>query len=227
MKDFKAIARNYVGKIKSNVGLKNKYGVAFEKGDIEYFRGMFESRPESHQLLLNFLKSLPDVKTIAEIGCSIGMYPIKFKDIFTNYEYSGYDFAKNSIEYCKKNSKFEFICTDFLKTEITKKYDFVFSMGVVDHVYDIDLFVKKIIDISKKYAYINVYRGYFPDIDNHKMNWNDSDGVYYSDVSVKQIKRLLISLNLSEKEFQILPSIKNNNNQMTETVIKIIKNVKI
>ena len=226
MKDFKAISRNYMGKIKSNIGLKSNYGKAFENGGIDYFRKMFESRPNSHQQLLGFLKNLPDVKTIAEIGCSIGMYPIKFKDIFTNYEYTGYDFAQNSIDYCKENSNFKFICTDFIKSSITRKYDFVFSMGVVDHVYDIDLFVKKIVEISNKYAYINVYRGYFPDIENHKMNWNDSDGVYYSDVSVKQIRRLLIELNLSEEEFEIIPSETNDENQITETVIKIMKNMR-
>jgi len=223
MKDFKAISKNYMGKIKSNIGLKNDYGKTFEKGDIDYFRKMFESRPNSHKQLIDFLKSLSNVNTVAEIGCSIGMYPIKFKDVFTNYEYTGYDFAQNSIDYCRENSKFEFICTDFIKSSVTKKYDFVFSMGVVDHVYDIDLFVKKIINITNKYAYINVYRGYFPEIENHEMNWNDSDGVYYSNISIKQIKRLLLELNLSEEEFDILPSETNDENQIIETVIKIIK----
>ncbi len=38
MKDFMAISRNYMGKIKSNIGLKSNYDRAFKKGDINYFR---------------------------------------------------------------------------------------------------------------------------------------------------------------------------------------------
>ena len=56
-----------MGKIKSNIGLKSNYGKAFKKGDIDYFRKMFESRPNSHKQLIDFLKSLPDVNTVAEI----------------------------------------------------------------------------------------------------------------------------------------------------------------
>ena len=38
MKDFKAISRNYMGKIKSNIGLKSNYDKTFKKGDMDYFR---------------------------------------------------------------------------------------------------------------------------------------------------------------------------------------------
>ena len=63
--------------------------------------------------------------------------------------------------------------------------------------------IKNIIKLSNKNAYITSYRGYFPDLENHKMNWNDSEGSYYNDISVKQITHELIDLGLKRDEFMI------------------------
>ncbi len=84
--------------------------------------------------------------------------------------YTGTDISKDAIEFCKKNSSFNFIQGDFIKMELPQKYDLIYSHAVVDHVYDIDAFIEKIVKNCLKYAYINSYRGYFPELLKHKMN---------------------------------------------------------
>ena len=58
--------------------------------------------------------------------------------------YTGLDFSESGIDYCKQNSDFEFIAGDFIKMDLSGKYDLVFSHAVIDHVYDPDLFLEKI-----------------------------------------------------------------------------------
>ena len=97
--------------------------------------------------------------------------------------------SQTSIEACIRiSSSFEFIAGDFLKLDFTQEYDLVISHAVVDHVYDMDAFVSKIVKLTKQFAYITAYRGYFPELKKHKMNWNHEDGSYYNDFSIIQIK---------------------------------------
>ena len=104
-----------------------------------------------------------------------------------------------------------------------KKFDLIFSFDVIDHVYDIDLFISKIVDMTKKYAYVNSYRGYFPDLENHKSEWRDSDGINYSNISVKQIQKALLNKGLSLNEFSVTGLAKDENKNHLQTVIKIDK----
>jgi SAM-dependent methyltransferase len=142
-------------------------------------------------------------------------------------KYTGIDFSESAIEYCKKNSEFEFICGDFIKTEL-QKYDLVYSHAVVDHVYDMDSFILKIVDACKKYAYITAYRGYFPDLPKHKMNWNDNDGCYYNDFSIKQIKEKFVGIGLKQNQYQIraLQVAQIGEDTDWQTIIEINKTIK-
>ena len=140
-------------------------------------------------------------------------------------EYTGTDISETAIKQCKKNSSFEFIVGDFLKLDFTKKYDLVFSHAVVDHVYDMDAFVLKIIKLTKQFAYITAYRGYFPELKKHKMNWNHEDGSYYNDFSIIEIKEKFKEIGLKESEFTIRSLKVDNQNDARDfqTIIEIHK----
>ena len=91
--------------------------------------------------------------------------------------------------------------------------------------YDMDEFVTKIVNSTKKYAYITAYRGFFPDLKKHKMNWNDVDGSYYNDFSIIQIKKKFKEIGLNENEFNVrsLKVDNKNNNLDYQTIIEIEK----
>jgi SAM-dependent methyltransferase len=162
---------------------------------------------------------------VFEVGCGTGVYPIKLKELFSNIKYTGIDISETAIKQCKKNSSFEFLVGDFIKLNISKKFDLVYSHAVVDHVYDMDAFVAKIVDVTKKYAYITAYRGFFPVLKKHRMNWNNEDGSYYNDFSIIQIKKKFKEIGLNENEFNIrsLKVDNKNDNLDYQTIIEIEK----
>jgi len=77
----------------------------------------------------------------------------------------------------------------------------IFNHAVIDHVYDIDAFISKIIDVCRKYAYISSYMRYFSYLESHKMRWDVDGGCYFNKVSIKQARKILQNKGLRENEF--------------------------
>ncbi len=184
---------------------KSNYGDGWQSVNEQFYEhiGILEQRPLLHKNFLEYLKKINGAETILEIGCGMGIYPIKFKNIFENKDYTGIDIGEPAINFCKNNSKFNFICGDLLETKLNKKFDLIFSHAVIDHVYDIDRYLTKIIELSKKFVYISTYRGYFPDLKEHKRTWDNENGYYYNDLSVQKVKERLLACGLIEDEFLI------------------------
>ena len=226
MKDFRAISRTMYGKVKSSIGIKTEYGKTFKEKDPEYFSKIFDTNPKIHSDLINFINSNDDIKNILEIGCGTGNFAAKFPKILEGKYYTGLDISENNIKLCKETHKHNFICADFLKMELEKNYDLIFTEAVVDHVYDINLFIEKIVKTTKKYAYIHSYRGFFPELEKHGMDWRDDEGVYYNNLSVKQIKNTLIKCGLDESEFKIRPQQASDKKESMHTIIEINKKTK-
>ena len=63
VKDFNAIFKTGVGKIKSKLGYKTEYAKFFKDADIEYYEKLYRSYPLIHEDIIQFLKSKNDVKT--------------------------------------------------------------------------------------------------------------------------------------------------------------------
>jgi hypothetical protein len=108
---------------------------------------------------------------------------------------------------------------------INQEYDLVFSHAVIDHVYDIDAFLLNLVKSCKKYAYINAYRGYFPDLEKHEMKWRDDDNCYYNKISIKQIQNIFLNNGLTKNQFAIKAqkNPKNADNTDSQLVIEIDK----
>ena len=203
---------------------KNFYGKVWVGQDDLWYSDMFEHRPLLHKNFISYMKSKNDIKTVLEIGCGTGIYPIKFrKELFFNMHYTGIDISESAIQHCKDNSDFNFICGDFLKIDINQKFDLVFSHGAIDHVYDIDLFLKKIANLSRKHAYISAYYGYYPELNSHEMKYFENDGYYLNKLSVFKTQQTLLDCGLSSNEFIIHPQKGGHKDIEFETVIEIHK----
>lgn len=201
-KDHTSIIKRIKIKYKKKFS-KPKYGVGWQGKSQDLYKKMHDQNYLIHEDFTNYLKNLQEVKTILEIGCGTGIYPIDNKELFKGMRYTGVDISESSIEFCKKKSDFNFICGDFLKTNFIEKFDLVFSTGVIDHVYDINGFLDKVVDITNKYAYINSYRGYFPLLENHQSKWDGYLGFYFNNLSATEIKKTLLEKGLSENKFDI------------------------
>jgi len=212
----------------SGIIRKANYGKIWQEkfGDkqIQWYEGMHKSCLKMHDNFKEFIHE-NSPSTILEVGCGAGYYPINLKELFVGKEYVGIDISETAIKFCRTKSSFNFICTDFLKKELNKKFDLVFSHALIDHVYDVDLFIEKIVESSKRFVYITAYRGYFPDLEKHVMRKNNVEGTYYNDISVKQVDRKLKKMGLGETEYSFT-SIRVANEGTDDdwqTVIKIEK----
>jgi SAM-dependent methyltransferase len=208
---------------------KAKYGKIWQEkfGDeqVQWYEEMHNSCLKMHDDFHKFLVEKSPT-TVLEVGCGAGYYPRNLKDYFHDMRYTGTDISETAIEFCKSKSSFNFICTDFLKNNLNKKFDLVFSHALIDHVYDVDLFIEKIIDASNRFAYITAYRGYFPDLERHVMRRNNLEGSYYNDISIKQMSKKLSAIGLQEQEYSFY-SIKvadEGRDDDWQTIIKIEKN---
>ena len=217
-------------KIKNSgiIGRAN-YGKIWQEkfGDeqIQWYEGMHNSCLKMHDDFHKFLVEKSPT-TVLEVGCGAGYYPRNLKDYFHGMQYTGTDISETAIEFCKSKSSFNFICTDFLKNNLNKKFDLVFSHALIDHVYDVDLFIEKIIDVSNRFVYVTAYRGYFPDLERHVMRRNNLEGSYYNDISIKQMSKKLAAIGLQEQEYSF-DSIKvadDGRDDDWQTIIKIEKN---
>lgn len=206
---------------------KPKYGKTWPNQNIDWYKKIHDSNFLIHEHFKKYLKSKNDISTVLEIGCGMGIYPIYNKEIFENIEYTGIDISPTAVNFCKENSEFEFICDDFIKMNLNKKFDLVFTHAVVDHVYDIDAFVSKVIDTTKHYAYINSYRGFFPNLQTHNMKWDGHEGCYFNQISIQKIKKLLLEKGLDEKQFSIFAqeSGQKDDNVDVQTIIEINKKI--
>lgn len=220
--DLNAIKKTIQRELKVKLLGKSKYGSKWTGANNDWYSEIHDSNQLLHEDFKNyFIKKKNDIHSVLEIGCGTGIYPIENKTMFEEINYTGIDISKDAIAYCKKNSNFNFICDDFIKMRLENKFDLVYSHAVIDHVYDIDAFMTKILDTCTKFAYINSYRGYFPQLDAHKSTWRDDVACYFNDISIKQIKKILIKNGLEEKNFIIRPQ--ENGTGVIQTVIEITK----
>ena len=191
--------------LKSKIVGKSEYGEWWQEKDKAWYNRTFKEFEPLHQKFIDFvLSNKSSIKTVLEIGCGTGTYPILNKSIFLDISYTGIDFNKSAIQYCKNNSNFEFICGDLLKLDFPKKFDLVFAHAVVDHVYDIDAFIKKMIDLSNNFVYIHTYREFFPDILTHKMRWVEEHTAYVNDLSIPQIRKLILNNGIKSTDFKVI-----------------------
>ena len=123
---------------------KTKYGDTWKEIDVEWYKKIHDSNHILHDDFKKFLKSKKDIKTILEVGCGSGIYPINNKELFKNLEYTGTDFSKAVIDYCKKNSDFQFFEGDFIKMELSKKYDCVFGSAILKEYFEGDMLYESV-----------------------------------------------------------------------------------
>ncbi len=219
-------------KLKFAVG-KSDFGKVWQGKPIDWYYSQWDTLPLLHKNFVKYFESKnDDVNTVLDLGCGAANYPLLYPQMFENKTFVGTDLSETAIEHCKKNSHFKFFAGDFLKMNmdeefskrnLPKEYDLVYAHGVIDNVYDIELFLKIFLKCCKKYGYIHSCRGYHPNLDKHNMNWRDVDHCFYNDISVKQIKQFFLKNGLTEDEFVIRSQETGSKNTKPHAVIEITR----
>ncbi len=102
--------------------------------------------------LKNKLKPLSGIN-ILDIGCGGGLLSEPMSRMGANV--TGIDASDKNIKIAKLHSKknklkINYLCSSPEKLKITKKFDVILNMGIVEHVEDIDFFLKSCSKLLKK-----------------------------------------------------------------------------
>ena len=79
--------------------------------------------------------------SVLDIGCGLGEVLSAFKE--NGWESTGIDFNDFAVEYAKKNFELEINKHDIFEMSQEGQYDLVMLWGVIEHVYEPDLLLKK------------------------------------------------------------------------------------
>lgn len=194
---------------------QSQYGTWWQDKDEEWYQLIYGHLRVQHEAFIDWAREIP-LNTILEVGCGSAIY----SDFFLNYKYTGIDISQKAINHAirlrpKKGHKF--MAGDFLQSDSKGQFDLVFSHSVIDHVYDINKFLLKIYNLSKKYIWITCFNGWNDQISEHQYE-KFKEGYYINKVSIKEITRILDAFG---SYFDIYPLPYGVGK--TATIIKVIK----
>lgn len=186
-------------------------------GGIDWYTWMYESRRAVHEDLLSFIDSHSELQTIADFGCGLG---VGYCDALADRRYVGFDLAHPAISWCKanrQNEQHDYRVCDFIQEEPDRQFDLVFSQGTIDNSYDMDEYLAAMVRWSRGWIYVTCYRGWFPELSDHRYSWNEDHACAYNDLSPKRAQQTLERLGCHSIE--IAPVATGNNAIPRETRI--------
>jgi SAM-dependent methyltransferase len=185
------------------------YGQWWESNrlDENWYASIFNVRPRAHEFFLDWFSGLiregTPIESILEVGCGRGR---PYARLFEGYAYHGADISQKEIEFCRRtypNGEARFFQADAITDDLRGRYDLVFSHAVVDHVYDINLFLQKLAGAAKGWLYISSYRGWFPRRDKHEYEWYEPCTSFLNRLSPSETRRALTEAGCSD--VQVFP----------------------
>ena len=165
---------------------------------------------------LNIIKNLSNKLNsidVLDVGCGSGNFYIYLNSYFKNMNYLGIDFNINQIKSSKiKKKNFKIINQDLREKWFFKKFDFVWSSEVIEHILDDNNFFENLVRSTKSGGYIIITS---PHLDSYihfadKFSWSkktspiEDGGHVKLGYSVDEIKNFSKNFNLNLKEIYFI-----------------------
>ena len=189
-------------------------------GGPEWYQWMYNSRKAVHDHLVAWVQH-PDrsaeIESIADFGCGVG---VGYRDHFADRRYVGIDLVPKNIDWCRThlaNNRHEYRCLDYVAEDVDEKFDLVFSSGTIDNSYDVDEYLKAMVRASRKWVYVTCYRGWFPDLQEHRYWYAPAEACFYNDISPGRAQRTLQAAGC--RDIQCFPVATHNQEIPQETVL--------
>lgn len=145
----------------------NKYKTEQENFWAGEFGNNYIERNNSSKLLSSnidlfrhILAKAPNVRSVLELGCNIGMNLHAIHSLYPNIAIDGVEINKTAIELAMKNSNFQIYNQSIIEPiKSTKCYDLVFSKTVLIHICPDHLqsVYKNLVNLSKRYIMVAEY----------------------------------------------------------------------
>jgi SAM-dependent methyltransferase len=170
--------------------------------DERWYKEIFDSRKPVHLAFLRWIEEVEHregaLESVLEVGCGRG---VVYPDAFARKLYTGYDVSAKEIEWCRQHRALpghEYLSGDFIVDQTIGRHDLVLAHAVVDHVYDIDRFITRAVRSALRWVYLTAYRGWFPQLTEHRYLWDEKSTCYYNDLSPDRVLELLAQLGCTD-----------------------------
>ncbi|MBD3248760.1 methyltransferase domain-containing protein [Candidatus Woesearchaeota archaeon] len=140
-KHFQNIYEKTVKAFNLNINTKRFWNSKFKKG----------CRSIGNENYKEILKHLPKDKnfSLLDIGCGLGQGCRLIKDNFPKADIHGCDFSKEAIKKARTNSKnITFSNLDIIKDNLSKRYDYIVLISVIEHFKHPKKIIKKCLKSS-------------------------------------------------------------------------------
>jgi SAM-dependent methyltransferase len=184
----------------------SNYGRWWDENQLDetWYKSIFDVRPRAHQYFLDWFSELirrgERIGSILEVGCGRGQ---PYAKLFEGYDYYGADISEKEIAHCQwsyENGPSRFFVADAIQDDLRGPYDLVFCHAVVDHVYDINLFLQKLARASTSRLYVSSYRDWSPRLQTHEYVWYEPCTSYLNRLSPDETRRALSEVGCAEVE---------------------------
>lgn len=98
------------------------------------------------------------IKTVADIGCGLGLKTATMAKRFKKAQVNGYDFSKPGIDAAKRFHKFpniHFAVEDVTRSRSTKRFDLITAFDLLEHIDDWKSLTKNLIKVNNRYMLIS------------------------------------------------------------------------
>lgn len=152
-----------------------------------WYRSLFEARRAVHEAFVQWVKEHKPFESVLEVGCGCAFF---YPEVFADANYTGVDISRKEIDWSRGNdgrAGHRYLCGDFVTMvggDIEPgSFDLVFSHAVIDHVPDIDAFIRACVGASRGRLYLTAYSGWFPELAAHRQVWSPEHTCFYSSLS--------------------------------------------
>jgi SAM-dependent methyltransferase len=164
-------------------------------GDYKWYEWMHQHRAAIHQDFFDWVaqrdRAGDAIQSIADFGCGLG---IGYAEHFAAKRYLGIDLSAKNIDWCRtqrSNPLHRYESFDFLETPLSTPVDVATSSGTIDNCYDVEAFLDAVLQSARKWIYLTCYRGWFPELAEHKYRWDPAHGCFYNDISPQRVREFL------------------------------------
>jgi SAM-dependent methyltransferase len=178
------------------------------KGGLDWYTWMFNGRRPAHEDLLRFVREMDEkvgrLCSVLDVGCGLA---VGYADAFPDRRYVGLDLSEKEITWCRAhraNSRHEYVCSDVITDPPAERFDIVFSQGTIDNSYDMDAHLRALVACSKGWIYVTAYRGWFPDLSEHRYVWDETTTCFYNDISPSETRKVLEGLGCTDVRIEPL-----------------------
>lgn len=193
-------------------------------GKEEWYQWMHAGRKRMHEHFLSWVgdmeRSGVHFASVADIGCGIG---VGYAEAFADKRYIGVDVSPRNMGWCqanRRNPRHIYLCRDLITTPLPERVDLVFSSGTIDNAYDIDAFLGAMVENSRLWIYATFYRGWFPDLEEHRYHWSEEHKCFYNNASPLRLRDRLKQLGCRDIRVCPLPTgIESDSQSAYETLI--------